>query len=290
MVSWYKKNWVPLVAGFVAAAAAWWYGAQVLSGTIALPQGFWVGPLFVRAYGLCMAAAVLSGLWLAGRRAAAFGIPQERLDSLTLWLVAGGLVGARLYHVATDFSYYRGHPLEVLALWQGGLSIYGAVLGGALALWFSLRRAGLSDHLLKHLDWFSLPLLLGQLIGRLGNAFNYELYGYPTDLPWRMFVPEGFRLPGLENAAYFHPLFLYEVLLSALWFFMLSTAERRGRFARAGSLFFSYLLLYNAGRFALEFLRADPSLLGPYRLNAGVSLSLVVLSVTWLWSRRAKAR
>lgn len=281
------KFWVPVALATVALV---WYGAQVFSGALTLPQGFWVGPLFVRAYGLCMAAAVVSGLWLAGRRAAAFGIPQGRLEDVTLWLVVGGLLGARLYHVVTDFSYYRAHPLEALSLWQGGLSIYGAVLGGTAALWFSLKRAGVSADLFKHLDWLSLPLLLGQIIGRLGNAFNYELYGYPTDLPWRMFVPERFRLPGLESYADFHPLFLYEALLSVFWFAVLSAADRRGYFTRAGSLFFSYLLLYNAGRFALEFLRADPSFLGAYRLNAGVSLLLVILSVVWLRPYRAKAR
>ena len=163
-----------------------------------------------------MALAVLAGFYLALRRAPQYGINLTDAEDIIFWLIIGGFIGARLYHVASSFTYYLHHPLQSLEVWKGGLSIYGAVIGGICTLWLIKKLLPIACSLFTLLDWLAPSLVLGQIIGRFGNFFNYELYGYPTNLPWKMFVPLSFRLPGYQNFSYFQPLFLYEVLANLI--------------------------------------------------------------------------
>lgn len=243
-----------------------------------VPQYFTVGPLEIHYYGIFMALAVVAGYFLAVKRAGKYGINLERADNIIFWLIIGGFVGARLYHVLSSFGYYYIHPIDILKLWNGGLSIYGALIGGFLTL-LLLEGAPQRGALLTKLDWLAPSLILGQIIGRFGNFFNYELYGYPTGLPWKMYVPPQFRLAPYQNFNYFHPLFLYEVLANAAILFLLLKVIKP---AKAGALFFWYLLLYNAVRFGLEFLRVDSTYLAGIRVNAYVSLLLVFISAIFL--------
>jgi phosphatidylglycerol:prolipoprotein diacylglycerol transferase len=192
-------------------------------------------------------------------------------------VVLFGFIGARAYHVFSDYQLYVDDPIAALYVWRGGLAIYGAVAGGVLGLYFAVRSR---TQFWKALAWLTPSVVLGQVIGRFGNFINYELFGYPTNLPWKMFVPVSFRSEAFRDVSFFHPLFLYESLGSLVILIFLLVLERQGVFHKvhAASLFFCYILLYNALRFLLEFLRIDSVLWAGFRFNALVSLALVVAS------------
>jgi phosphatidylglycerol:prolipoprotein diacylglycerol transferase len=252
--------------------------SQVFSGAIILPQFIQFGPITIRYYGLFIALAVAGGFYLAIKRAERFGLTKRQAEDILFYTIIGGFVGARLYHVLSSWQFYLNHPIDILKVWNGGLSIYGVVFGSIITLLvlqkgypFLQKRVTL----LETLNWLTPSLIVGQIIGRFGNLFNYELYGYPTNLPWKMFVPEMFRKSEFSGQSFFHPLFLYEQLglLIILWII-----GKIGKSEHRESLFFWYLLLYNILRFALEFLRIDSVFWGGFRVNAAVSLILVCIS------------
>lgn len=273
----------------------------VFSGSVVLPQSFSLGPLTVRYYGITMALAVGAGWWLALKRAVRFGVTTAQADSLLQWLVLGGFIGARLYHVASSWQYYWQYPVDIFKVWQGGLSIFGALLGGFVIVVIfvfkgnllvgssdhatpnpSYLRRGRGERALHLLDWLIPSVVLGQIIGRFGNFFNYEAFGYPTRLPWKMFVPIQFRPEQLVQSAFFHPLFLYEALGSLLILCVLLLLSKRKNLA-AGNLFFLYLFLYNALRFVIEFGRVDSTFLwGIIRLNSLTSAVLCMVGLAGL--------
>jgi phosphatidylglycerol:prolipoprotein diacylglycerol transferase len=260
--------------------------SQVFSGALLLPSSFSLGPVNIRFYGLFMALAVALGFYLAKKRAGKFGIGNKSADNIIFWLVVGGFIGARLYHVASSWSFYLEHPVDILKVWHGGLSIYGAVFGGLSALFLQRKLYTLHSALFTLLNWLTPSVVLGQIIGRFGNLFNYELYGYPTNLPWKMFVPEGFRSAGFEDFNFFHPLFLYEQIGLLIILAILYRLENRGGTEDAhlhnSNLFLLYVLLYNIVRCALEFLRIDSVFWGNLRVNSLMSLGLVMVAAVLL--------
>lgn len=282
--------------------------SRVFSGDWILPQAFTVGPLSLHYYGITMALAVGAGWWLALRRAPRYGFTSSQADILFQWLVVCGFVGARLYHVASSWQYYWQYPLDILKVWHGGLSIFGALIGGFLVVViFSYRksilvgssghttpspsylRRGTGERALNLLDWLIPSVVLGQVIGRFGNFFNYEAFGYPTDLPWKMFVPMQFRPVELVQYAFFHPLFLYEAVGNVLILVAL-IGYAKGKQWPAGRLFFLYLFLYNTLRFALEFLRVDSTFLwGFIRLNTLASAVLCLVGIAGIVLQSAYA-
>jgi len=268
-----------VIGALVLAVLGFFTLRLVFSGHWILPQVFHLGPVAIRYYGLVLALAIAVGYFWAAGRVYRYGLTISKFDRVIFCLVVGGFVGARLYHVITEFDYYRYHLGQIFLVWQGGLSIFGAVLGGLISLAIVRTRLPGQSYL-SLLDWLTPSLLLGQIIGRFGNLFNYELYGYPTTLPWKMFIPEQFRLPQFSEDQFFHPLFLYEALLNTIFFLILMRLF--GSAKKAGTLFLAYLFLYNAGRFFLEFLRPDSPLIGSFRLNAGVSAALAVTGLAGL--------
>lgn len=253
---------------------------QVFSGALILPQSFNLGLLAIHYYGIIMALAVAAGFYFALKRAAFFGLDARQAEDILFWVIIGGFIGARLYHVFSSWAYYWRYPLDILKVWNGGLSIYGAVLGGILTLWLYKRISHFPFSIFNSLDWLAPSVLLGQIIGRFGNLFNYEAFGYPTNLPWRMFVPAQFRPPGFGNFSFFHPFFLYELIGSLIILFLLLKVIK---LKVSGGLFFWYLLLYNLLRFALEFLRIDSTFIYGFRLNAGVSLILALVGAAGIF-------
>ncbi len=256
---------------------------QVFSGRLLLPQTLSLGPLTIRYYGIIMALSVASGFYLAAKRSGSLGIGIKQAQDILFWIIVGGFVGARAYHVLSSFAYYQHNAIDIFKVWHGGLSIYGAVLGGVLAVFLLATSYKLPATRLLH--WLTPSLILGQIIGRFGNLFNYEAFGYPTHLPWKMFVPAELR-PGEYRAfSFFHPWFLYEQIGLLLIFFILKRCENRkidpasaaAQVLRA-NLFLYYLLLYNILRFALEFLRIDSVFLYGVRQNAVVSFFLIILA------------
>lgn len=227
----------------------------IFSGQTTLPQYFELMGLRIYIYGIILAAAILAGYALARRRAAEYGLTPDQLDSVALVVIVSGFVGARLYHILTDFTYYQADWRTALYVWRGGLGIYGAIAGGLLGLWWYQRSRLPQLSLFKLLDFLAPSVLLGQIIGRVGNFFNYEIYGTPTDWPWKMFVPEPFRVPPYETFQFFHPLFLYESLAGLLILYILIKWVN----PRPGQIFLFWLGAYSAVRLLTELFRAQPN-------------------------------
>lgn len=242
-------------------------------------------------YGLVIMGGTLAGGWLAAQRAARRGYNPELVWDLLIWLVIGAIIGARLWHVFTpsaslvaqgiDTWYYLTHPFDLINLRKGGLGLPGGVLGGAIALYLFTRRHGL-----RFAEWADLAapsLALGQAIGRWGNFFNQELYGAPTDLPWKLYIDPQHRLPGFADVAYYHPLFLYE----SLWnvgnmLFLLWLARRFADKLQPGDVFLAYLVVYPFGRFLLEFLRLDASQVAGINVNQMLMLVVMLAAIATL--------
>jgi phosphatidylglycerol:prolipoprotein diacylglycerol transferase len=269
-----------LIVAVIVIVGLFFFLKTVFSGALILPQTFHIGFLIIHYYGLIMALAAAAGFWLAARRVRKFGIEPKQAEDMLFWVILGGFIGARLYHVLSSFGYYLVHPIDIFKVWNGGLSIYGAVLGGILTLWILKKFIIHNSSFLNLLDWLAPAALLGQIIGRFGNLFNYEAFGYPTDLPWKMFVPQMFRPVQYISSAFFHPWFLYEALGNAVILFFLL---KMGKPKHPGKVVLFYILLYNSLRFCLEFLRIDSTFIGGLRLNAVVSLVLILIAVFGLF-------
>jgi len=217
---------------------------------------FQIGPIAIYWYGVLIVAGTLVATWLAAKQAQRAGDnPEHVWDAMLLCLLLG-VVGARLYHVFSMLPYYIAHPGEIFGLRMTGFGIYGAVAGGALGLWIYTRR-----HKLSFLHWadFAAPgLALAQAIGRWGNFFNQELYGYPTNLPWAIPIAPENRLEAFKQYERFHPTFLYESLWNLLTFAILFGLSRKAsKRLLDGDLFLLYGVLYALGRFFVEFQRPD---------------------------------
>jgi phosphatidylglycerol:prolipoprotein diacylglycerol transferase len=250
----------------------------------------------IRYYGIILMLGAVAGARLATREARRRGHAPEIVWDLLTYLLVGGIVGARIWHILTPppssgvtAGWYLSHPLDALAVWKGGLGIPGAVIGGAIVLYFYSRK-----HNLSFGEWADIAapcLALGQAVGRWGNFFNQELYGAPTDLPWRIFIDPAHRLPDYLDVEYYHPLFLYEMLWNLANMFLLLWVSRR--FAdrlKSGDLFLMYLIIYPVGRFLLDFLRLDASLVGGININQTIMAVVAVCSAAALyWRRRAQA-
>ena len=244
-----------------------------------------LGPVSLHVYGILLAIGVVVATLIAARRWTRWGHDRAQLDSIVVWVVIGGVVGARLYHVATDSEKFEDDWLRVFQIWKGGLSIWGVIAGGLLAV--------IIVCLVKHLeialvtDAIVAGLLVAQAIGRFGNWFNQELFGEPTTLPWGLEIDPAHRPRGFEQFATFHPTFLYESLYCLALLGILLWVERRWRL-RNGQSSALYLAGYCFGRFWLENLRIDDAkLVGPLRVNAWVSLLVMLAGVAWfVWAGR----
>jgi len=235
-----------------------------------------VGPLDVRFYGLAIVVGIVAGVALARRRWAERGGNPDDISGIALWAVPAGLVGARLYHVATDWPRFVGNWGDVVAVWKGGLGIPGGILGGVLVGVLVARRRRLPT--LDLMDVVAPALPLAQAIGRLGNWFNQELFGRPTSLPWGLRIDAAHRPVGYEGNALFHPTFLYEALWNLALMALLLWFDRRRRLGR-GELFVLYVLGYFLGRLWVEALRIDEAsrVLG-LRVNILVSAVAVIVA------------
>lgn len=217
---------------------------------------------------------------------------REYFWQLLAVILISAFAGARAWHGVTDFHLYRSNLLDLLWINQGGLSILGAVLGGALGIlffqWFKKKQAKFTT--LFWLDIAVLGVPFGQMIGRLGNWVNQELYGLPTTLPWAIFIDAPYRVPGYEQFETFHPLFLYEILLLApLSFIMWKVFFKNQHKIGTGFFIALYGAWYGLGRFLLEFIRIDKATL-PYielGINQVVLLVLAIFCLVCLFVSRS---
>ncbi len=243
------------------------------SGTLEL------GPLTIHMYGLMLLAGIAACIWLTGVRWVARGGDWDLIFRVAVWGVGAGIVGARLYHLVTSWDDVPDEWWGPFAVWEGGLGIWGGIAGGAIVGSIVAHRAGASA--LALLDAAAPGLLVAQAIGRIGNWWNQELYGKPTDLPWGLEIELARRPDDYLTAETFHPTFLYEGLWNLAAAGVLLVLDRRFRF-RPPALFALYVALYTAFRFFLEHVRVDPSgELAGMRVNAWVSLVVFVLAVAF---------
>ena len=254
------------------------------SGAISL------GPVQLHAYGLMYALAVLAAVAICARRWEARGGERSLVEECALWGFPAGLIGGRLYHLATSWEEVPDAWWGPFAIWQGGLGIWGGIaLGVLVGLWRARRRGA---DLAALLDAGAPALLVAQAIGRVGNWFNQELFGRPTDLPWGLEIDPEHRPARYADAATFHPTFLYEILWNLALAAALVVLGRR-RDIKPPGLFALYVAGYSAFRIFEELLRVDPAkeLLG-LRLNFYVAGLLTVVGLVWFVrsQRRAEVR
>ncbi len=218
-----------------------------------------LGPVPIRAYALCIIAGVIVAAIVGDRRLQRRGGPKGAMADVATWAVPFGLVGARLYHLATNPELYWGGPgragtLGALKIWDGGLGIWGGVLFGALGAWIACRRYHLSYAMVA--DALGPAMPLAQAAGRWGNWFNQELYGRPTGLPWGLHIDLAHRIPGYLNVAYYQPTFLYESIWDVGVALVVIAVDRKVHYTR-GRAFALYVMLYTVGRGWIEALRID---------------------------------
>lgn len=238
---------------------------------------FDLGPLSIHAYGLMIAAGVIAGVWLLGRRLEEKGAgTRDDASAIGMWGVFAGIIGARLYHVATSWDSFSDDPGRIIEIWKGGLGIPGGILAGTIVGLWVARRRGIS--VAQTADAAAPALPLAQAIGRWGNWFNQELFGRPTDLPWALEVSDATAAKaGYPPGTTFHPTFLYESLWNLALCGVLIAVDRRSRL-RPGGLFGLYLIGYGIGRFWIEGMRIDPaSEVGGLRWNQWVAIAMVVI-------------
>lgn len=256
------------------------------------PIALQVGPLAVRWYSVTIVVAIASAIWLAGREARRRGLDPEFISEAAIWAVPAGILGARAYEVLVlQWPYYRLHPLEIPAIWQGGLAIHGGLIGGLLAGYLFVRRR--RADFWQWADVVAPGIILAQAIGRWGNFFNQEAYGAQAP-DWIMrLLPSVIREGMFIDGAYRHPTFLYESLWNLAAFGLLYAFQRRSH--HRGAVFFAYLVLYNLGRFFIESIRMDSSFIfGSLRVAQLVALALMMAGAAglrWSWHRnREKTR
>lgn len=244
------------------------------------PIALQFGPISVRWYGIIIVSAIMVAIWLGYREASHRGLDPEFVPDLGMVLVPTGILGARLYEVfVLQWPYYSQHPGEILAIWEGGLAIHGAVLGATLAgaVYMRIRK----QPFWPWADIVAPALILAQAIGRWGNFFNQEAYGDPAPESLIRLMP-GFLREGMTiEGTVMQPTFLYESVWNLLSFFVLYWFHRRK--VPAGVVFSLYLILYNAGRFAIESIRRDSSyIFGWVRVAQLIALALVLLGLALL--------
>ena len=242
-----------------------------------------VGPFVIHMYGLMLLVAIAACVALTGVRYVRRGGDWDFVLRVAVWGVAGGIVGARLYHDLTSWNEVPDPKWKgIFEVWKGGLGVWGGIFLGCVVGAIVTKRAGRS--VTQLMDAAAPGLLLAQGIGRIGNWFNQELYGKPTDRPWGLEIDIEHRVPGYETHPTFHPTFLYELIYDVGMVGVLLLIDWRFRI-RAPGLFALYVAFYTFGRFFEELLRIDPAHhIAGLRLNAWVSVILFVLSTAFfIW-------
>jgi prolipoprotein diacylglyceryl transferase len=267
-------------------------------------QGVWhLGPIPIRAYAVCIVVGIVVAIWLGSVRYRSRGGQAGVVTDVAVWAVPFGIVGGRLYHVATDAWRYFGpdaNPVQALEIWDGGLGIPGAIALGGLGAWIACRRRGVPLPFVA--DALAPAILVGQAIGRIGNYFNQELYGGTTNLPWGLAIysrvdPGTGALDNLNGVALSHanpqmvqPTFLYELIWDLLLALAIVLVDRRLILGH-GRAFALYVGGYAFGRFWIELLRTDPAThLFYVRINVWVMALLFLLAALYLVLARKRGQ
>jgi len=249
-----------------------------------IEAAFQIGPITIGLYGIMITLGVIAAITLSVIEAKRWGqSSREHILNMALFILPLGIIGARLYHVIDEWSFYSQNPGLIIG--GRGLGIFGAIAGGAIGILIYTKWKRLST--LNWLDIIAPGLILAQAIGRWGNFFNQELYGYPTDLPWAIYIDPAHRLHGYEAFSHFHPLFLYESVWNVLGCILLLLAGRKFKQRLlSGDIFFMYVIYYSVGRFFLEGLKIDVWTLSGIPTARWISGIAIVVSLGAMVYRR----
>lgn len=250
------------------------------------PIAFYLGSIPIHWYGIIIASAFVTGIFLAYHRAEQVGIDPNHIINMVTLIIPAAIIGARLYYVIFEWENYAANPIEALAIWHGGLAIHGGLIGGVLAGYFYVRKNKLP--LWQLADICAPSIILGQAIGRWGNFINQEAHGGPVSESFISRFPAFIQNQMFIKGQYYHPTFLYESLWNLGVFVFLYLYWKHKRFK--GEIAFLYLGLYSVGRFFIEGLRTDSLMLGSIRVAQLVSLTLIVISAAAIIYGRKKAK
>ena len=251
-------------------------------------SSFSVGPLTIHFYALCIITGIAAAIWIGRKRYANLGGNPDDVSEVAIWAVPFGIIGGRIYHVITSPAQYfgaNGNPVDALRIWEGGLGIWGAISLGAVGAYLYFRTHKTTLNFRQLLDSLAPGVVVAQAIGRIGNYFNQEVFGKPTELSWGLEIDPLNRPDGFESYATFHPTFLYEllwclvvaVLLIKLPGFLKQITSKQG------DIFALYILGYTLGRVWIESLRIDEAnLILGLRLNIWVSLIVLLTASAYL--------
>ena len=257
------------------------------------PELIQFGPFTLRWYGILIALSVLIGLNLSSKLALKRNLEKGIINDLLPIIVFASIIGARSYYVIFEWRNYQNNPFKILAIWEGGIAIHGALVAGTITLivFSKLRHQSFWDML----DVLTPSVVLGQAIGRWGNFFNSEAFGLPTKLPWKLFIESSFRPSIYSEIEFFHPTFLYESIWNIILFAILITTFKLGNDKKIvlprGALSCIYISAYSIGRYWIEGLRIDPLCIsslpplceGGIRVAQLVSLILFFVGLTGLY-------
>ena len=250
-----------------------------------------LGPLTIRAYSLWILAGIFFALWLTTKRWVERGGDAQVVGDVGYWAIPFGIVGGRIYHVvSTPGPYFGegGHPLDAFKIWEGGLGIWGAIALGTVGALIGARRHHVS--FVTFLDAAAPGILVAQAIGRMGNYFNQELFGRPTDVPWALQIDPAFRPDGFEQFATFHPTFLYELLWNLAGAALIVYLDKRLDL-RGSRTFWLYVIVYVTGRLWIETMRIDTAVhVGPFRINVWVSMAVLALAIVMFFLLGARQK
>ena len=252
-----------------------------------------MGPFSIHLYGLIIALAIYAGLWLAKRRAKIYAVAKDNFeDPILLIPLIFALVGARIYHVLDYWSLYSKNLISIFYITNGGLGIWGALLGTILGFWIVAKIKKIN--FLTICDLAGPPLLLGQAIGRIGNWINQEGFGPPTNSPWGVSISPQNRPNQYLSFSKFHPTFFYEAALDAIFLALLLYLEKRSlkkghKLLIHGQLFSLYLICYSISRAVVEFWRIDTATIGQIKVAHVLSL-ITFLAGTYIFLHISKAK
>ena len=251
------------------------------------PVAISIGPIKIYWYGIIIALAMLIGISLATKEAQKLGLEEDTMVDMALWAIPIGFIGARLYYVLFKWDYYIQNPSEIIAIWNGGIAIYGGLIAGGLAVYWFARRKKMTLTLL--LDILAPSVLLAQSIGRWGNFINQEAHGGAVSRQFleTLYLPEFIIEQMNINGTYYHPTFLYESLWSLLGFILLIILRNQKGLLRRGEVALSYVIWYSFGRFFIEGMRTDSLWIGDImRVSQMLSLVLFIGAIILLVYRR----
>ncbi|OOC36798.1 diacylglyceryl transferase [Thermosipho melanesiensis] len=257
-----------------------WFLNSVFSGKLILKRYiFKIGIFELRWYSFLIVMGIVLSYYLVRRRLKRFNIKEEHFDEAVFWGIVFSILGARIYYVIFMWNeFYSKYPSEIIKIWHGGLAIHGAIIGALLSTYIYTKiKKDCSFTFLQGTDLLASVLPLGQALGRWGNFFNYEAYGRPTNLPWKMYVPPEHRLRGFVNFEYFHPTFLYESVIDFIIFLFLYNYDLKKK--SNGETTALYFVLYSINRFWIESLRTDSLYFGKIRVAQLISGILIIFGI-----------